>query len=103
MFDLADRISVMLHGQLVGTVNKTDVTTDEVLAMIIMGKLPERSHAEGPRRAPQFKSGGERGIQGTSGRGSDPVKFGWLGIFTVGNVCASMRSDAPIMPFCASK
>ena len=40
VFDLSDRISVMLHGGLVGTVNKTDVTTDEVLAMIIMGKLP---------------------------------------------------------------
>ena len=40
VFNLADRISVMLHGRLVGTVNKNDVTTDEVLAMIIMGKLP---------------------------------------------------------------
>jgi D-xylose transport system ATP-binding protein len=40
VFDLADRISVMLHGKLVGTVNKAEVTTDEVLAMIIMGKLP---------------------------------------------------------------
>ncbi len=40
VFDLADRISVMLHGRLVGTVNKSEVTTDEVLAMIIMGKLP---------------------------------------------------------------
>jgi D-xylose transport system ATP-binding protein len=40
VFDLADRISVMLHGRLVGTVNKTEVTTDEVLAMIIMGKMP---------------------------------------------------------------
>ncbi len=40
VFDLSDRISVMLHGKLVGTVNKTEVTTDEVLAMIIMGKLP---------------------------------------------------------------
>ncbi len=40
VFDLADRISVMLHGKLVGTVNKQEVTTDEVLAMIIMGKLP---------------------------------------------------------------
>jgi D-xylose transport system ATP-binding protein len=40
VFDLADRISVMFHGKLVGTVNKNDVTTDEVLAMIIMGKLP---------------------------------------------------------------
>ena len=40
VFDLADRISVMLHGRLVGTVNKSEVTTDEVLAMIIMGKMP---------------------------------------------------------------
>lgn len=40
VFDHADRISVMLHGKLVGTVNKADVTTDEVLGMIIMGKLP---------------------------------------------------------------
>jgi len=40
LFDLADRISVMLHGKLVGTVDKSNVTTDEVLAMIITGKLP---------------------------------------------------------------
>src|SRR6202022_1599555 len=40
VFDLSDRISVMLHGKLVGTVNKADVTTDEILGMIIMGKLP---------------------------------------------------------------
>jgi D-xylose transport system ATP-binding protein len=40
VFDLADRISVMLTGQLVGTVNKNDVTKDEVLAMIILGKRP---------------------------------------------------------------
>jgi D-xylose transport system ATP-binding protein len=40
VFDLADRISVMLTGRLVGTVNKRDVTKDEVLAMIILGKRP---------------------------------------------------------------
>jgi D-xylose transport system ATP-binding protein len=40
VFDLADRISVMLQGKLVGTVDKKDVTKDEVLAMIIMGKQP---------------------------------------------------------------
>jgi D-xylose transport system ATP-binding protein len=40
VFDLSDRISVMLQGKLVGTVNKDDVTVDEVLAMIIMGKKP---------------------------------------------------------------
>ena len=54
VFDLADRISVMLHGRLVGTVDKSDVTTDEVLAMIIMGKLPDRGHAPGARRAPRL-------------------------------------------------
>ena len=30
----------MLQGKLVGTVDKTEVTTDEVLAMIILGKRP---------------------------------------------------------------
>jgi len=40
VYDLSDRISVMLQGKLVGTVNKDDVTTDEVLAMIILGKPP---------------------------------------------------------------
>lgn len=40
VFDLADRISVMLQGKLVGTVNKSEVTKDEVLAMIIIGKKP---------------------------------------------------------------
>jgi D-xylose transport system ATP-binding protein len=42
VFDLADRISVMLQGKLVGTVNKDDVTMDEVLAMIIIGKMPDQ-------------------------------------------------------------
>jgi D-xylose transport system ATP-binding protein len=41
VYDLSDRISVMYHGRLVGTVNKTDVTSDDVLAMIIMGKAPD--------------------------------------------------------------
>jgi len=40
VFDLADRISVMLTGKLVGTVNKDDVTKDDVLGMIIIGKKP---------------------------------------------------------------
>jgi D-xylose transport system ATP-binding protein len=38
VFDLAERISVMYHGQIVGTVNKSEVTIDEVLGMIILGK-----------------------------------------------------------------
>jgi D-xylose transport system ATP-binding protein len=41
VFDLSDRISVMYHGRLVGTVKREDVTTDEVLGMIILGKAPE--------------------------------------------------------------
>ncbi|MEE8496926.1 MAG: ATP-binding cassette domain-containing protein [Acidimicrobiia bacterium] len=40
VFDLADRISVMLQGKLIGTVRKSEVTKDQVLGMIIMGKLP---------------------------------------------------------------
>ena len=40
VFDLSDRISVMLQGKLVGTVDKDAVTQDEVLAMIIAGKHP---------------------------------------------------------------
>lgn len=40
VIDLADRISVMLQGRLVGTVKREEVTIDEVLGMIIVGKLP---------------------------------------------------------------
>jgi D-xylose transport system ATP-binding protein len=40
VFDLSDRISVMYHGQIVDTVNRGDITTDDVLAMIILGKKP---------------------------------------------------------------
>lgn len=40
VFDLADRISVMYHGRIVGTVKKDDVTIDEILGMIILGKPP---------------------------------------------------------------
>jgi len=46
VFDLADRITVMLQGGLVDTVNKSDVTKDEVLAMIIMGKKPGEISSE---------------------------------------------------------
>jgi len=41
VFDLSDRISVMYHGRIVGTVKQTDITTDDVLGMIILGKKPE--------------------------------------------------------------
>jgi D-xylose transport system ATP-binding protein len=40
----------MLQGKLVGTVDKDDVTKDDVLGMIILGKTPE-SLAERERAA----------------------------------------------------
>jgi D-xylose transport system ATP-binding protein len=40
VFDLSDRISVMYHGRIVDTVQKADVTPDDVLGMIILGKKP---------------------------------------------------------------
>ena len=46
VFDLADRISVMNTGKLVGTVDKNKVTKDEVLAMIILGRPPEKLSEE---------------------------------------------------------
>jgi D-xylose transport system ATP-binding protein len=46
VYDLSDRIAVMYHGRIVGTVTKNDVTTDEVLAMIIMGKPLEKVTSE---------------------------------------------------------
>ncbi|MBI3748411.1 MAG: sugar ABC transporter ATP-binding protein [Chloroflexi bacterium] len=46
VYDLSDRIAVMYHGRIVGIVNKDEVTTDEVLAMIIMGKPLEKVTSE---------------------------------------------------------
>lgn len=40
VFDLSDRVSVMKNGQLVGTAPVKDVTKDDVLGMIILGKCP---------------------------------------------------------------
>lgn len=40
---LCDRVSVMKNGRLVGTERVADVTDDEILAMIILGKNPERA------------------------------------------------------------
>jgi D-xylose transport system ATP-binding protein len=37
---LCDRASVMKNGKLIGTVNVNDVTDDDILGMIIMGKKP---------------------------------------------------------------
>ena len=43
IFELAHRLAVMKNGRLVGIVRPEDVTKDEVLAMIIAGKVPERA------------------------------------------------------------
>ncbi|MEO1090553.1 MAG: ATP-binding cassette domain-containing protein [Pseudomonadota bacterium] len=40
VFDLADRVFVMKNGKMVGEAKTTDVTKDEVLGMIILGKCP---------------------------------------------------------------
>ena len=40
VFDLADRVCVMKNGRVVGTARTQDVTKDEVLGMIILGKCP---------------------------------------------------------------
>ena len=40
VFDLADRCTVMKNGKLVGTVYTKDVTQEDVLGMIILGKMP---------------------------------------------------------------
>src|SRR6266478_8103450 len=42
VFDLSERIGVMYHGKLVGIVKKDEVTADEVLGMIILGKPPTK-------------------------------------------------------------
>ena len=47
VFDLADRVVVMKNGQVVGQAKTSDVTKDEVLGMIIMGKVPPGA-APGP-------------------------------------------------------
>ena len=42
VFDLADRLTVLSHGRVVGTVQTADVTKDDVLSMIILGRMPGR-------------------------------------------------------------
>ncbi len=40
VFDLADRVAVMNNGKLVGSAKTSDITKDEALGMIILGKCP---------------------------------------------------------------
>ena len=44
VMDLCDRAVVMKNGQKVGTVNVNDVSDDDILGMIIMGKKPEKAY-----------------------------------------------------------
>lgn len=41
MMDLCDRVAVMKNGQLIGAERVEDVTEDDILSMIIMGKNPK--------------------------------------------------------------
>jgi D-xylose transport system ATP-binding protein len=43
MLELCDRVSVMKNGQLVATERVEDVTEDDILSMIILGKKPEKA------------------------------------------------------------
>lgn len=45
VMELCDRASVMKNGELVGTVNVKDVTDDDLLSMIILGKNPQENAA----------------------------------------------------------
>jgi len=46
VFDLADRVMVMKNGRQIGTRRTAEVTKDQVLGMIILGKLPEEGTEE---------------------------------------------------------
>lgn len=43
MLELCDRVSVMKNGQMIGTERVEDVTEDDILSMIIMGKKPDQA------------------------------------------------------------
>lgn len=43
MMELCDRVSVMKNGKLIGTERVEDVTEDDILSMIIMGKNPKQA------------------------------------------------------------
>jgi D-xylose transport system ATP-binding protein len=43
MMELCDRVAVMKNGQMVGTERVEDVTEDDILSMIILGKNPREA------------------------------------------------------------
>jgi D-xylose transport system ATP-binding protein len=46
VMDLCDRVTVMKNGKLVGSVRVEDVTEDDILGMIILGKHPHAAEAD---------------------------------------------------------
>jgi D-xylose transport system ATP-binding protein len=50
VFEVCDRVTVMKNGRVVGTENVADVTHDDVLEMIILGRSPERRRSPAPAR-----------------------------------------------------
>jgi D-xylose transport system ATP-binding protein len=57
VFDLSDRISVMYQGRIIQTVNREDVTTDDVLSMIIIGQQPAAIRQSRPPAAARSTDG----------------------------------------------
>jgi D-xylose transport system ATP-binding protein len=53
VFDLSDRIAVMYQGRIIKTVRREEVTTDDVLSMIIIGQQPAVDRAATPGSAPR--------------------------------------------------
>ncbi len=47
VFDLADRVMVMKNGKQIGTCKTAEVTKDQVLGMIILGKMPHEEELKG--------------------------------------------------------
>ena len=43
MMELCDRVSVMKNGRMIGTERVEDVTEDDILSMIILGKNPKQA------------------------------------------------------------
>jgi D-xylose transport system ATP-binding protein len=58
VFALADRICVMKNGRVVGTARLADVSKDEVLGMIILGKCPPGA-VPGPGASPVPAAGAQ--------------------------------------------
>jgi ABC-type sugar transport system ATPase subunit len=63
IFELTDRVTVLETGNLVGTVSTSDVTEDDIVEMIVSGKMPARSR-DGEANITQAPSPNDEGDQG---------------------------------------